>query len=77
MQSGERVERVGPGVYLTLVPTKNGHNELHRVRFSRHRFKHNEAEQWWHQNRWMVAEKYLITTQPGGFDSGKELEFSP
>ncbi|GER49526.1 regulator of chromosome condensation family protein [Striga asiatica] len=61
-QKSKRIVQDEPGVYITLVSLPNGANELRRVRFSRKRFKEEEAERWWAENGTRVCEQHNITT---------------
>ncbi|KFK32945.1 hypothetical protein AALP_AA6G309800 [Arabis alpina] len=56
----EWIEQYEPGVYITLVALGDGTRDLKRVRFSRRRFREQQAEVWWSENRERVYEKYNI-----------------
>ncbi|CAN6938052.1 unnamed protein product [Brassica oleracea] len=56
----EWIEQYEPGVYITLLALGDGTRDLKRVRFSRRRFKEQQAEAWWTENRERVYEKYNI-----------------
>ncbi|XP_010482023.1 PREDICTED: uncharacterized protein LOC104760760 isoform X2 [Camelina sativa] len=56
----EWIEQYEPGVYITLLALGDGTRDLKRVRFSRRRFKEQQAEVWWSENRERVYEKYNI-----------------
>ncbi|KAF8049598.1 hypothetical protein N665_2171s0003 [Sinapis alba] len=56
----EWIEQYEPGVYITLLALGDGTRDLKRVRFSRRRFKEQQAEAWWSENRERVYEKYSI-----------------
>ncbi|XP_018457425.1 PH, RCC1 and FYVE domains-containing protein 1 [Raphanus sativus] len=56
----EWIEQYEPGVYITLLALGDGTRDLKRVRFSRRRFKEQQAEAWWTENRERVYEKYTI-----------------
>ncbi|KAF2594547.1 hypothetical protein F2Q70_00045199 [Brassica cretica] len=56
----EWIEQYEPGVYITLLALGDGTRDLKRVRFSRRRFKEQQAEAWWTENRERVYEKYKI-----------------
>ncbi|ESQ28169.1 hypothetical protein EUTSA_v10019747mg, partial [Eutrema salsugineum] len=56
----EWIEQYEPGVYITLLALGDGTRDLKRVRFSRRRFREQQAEAWWSENRERVYEKYNI-----------------
>nr|GEX00953.1 Brevis radix-like domain-containing protein [Tanacetum cinerariifolium] len=56
----EWIEQYEPGVYITLVALRDGTRDLKRVRFSRRRFRENQAETWWSENREQVNERYNV-----------------
>lgn len=61
----EWVEEVTPGVFITIVRTEGGTNELKRVRFSRRKYDDVEAQRWWEDNRYGVLEEYGLTLRGG------------
>uniref|UniRef100_A0A1J3IEE8 Ultraviolet-B receptor UVR8 n=1 Tax=Noccaea caerulescens TaxID=107243 RepID=A0A1J3IEE8_NOCCA len=56
----EWIEQYEPGVYITLLALGDGTRDLKRVRFSRRRFREQQAEAWWSENRERVYDKYNI-----------------
>ncbi|XP_010530240.1 PREDICTED: uncharacterized protein LOC104806852 isoform X2 [Tarenaya hassleriana] len=56
----EWIEQYEPGIYITLVALRDGTRDLKRVRFSRRRFREQQAEAWWSENREKVYDKYNI-----------------
>ncbi|KAK4431368.1 PH, RCC1 and FYVE domains-containing protein 1 [Sesamum alatum] len=54
----EWTEQYEAGVYLTFVALGDGSINVKRARFSRRKFKEEEAETWWLKNRDKVYEKY-------------------
>ncbi|KAE8679939.1 XB3 in, putative isoform 1 [Hibiscus syriacus] len=56
---GEEItEQFEPGVYVTFVYHRNGGKMFRRVRFSKRRFKEQEAEEWWSKNKERVLMRY-------------------
>ncbi|XP_020107092.1 probable E3 ubiquitin-protein ligase HERC2 [Ananas comosus] len=54
----EWIEQYESGVYITLSALHDGTRDIKRVRFSRRRFKEQQAEVWWSENRKKVFERY-------------------
>lgn len=48
------------GVYVTLQPDAGGYNKLCKIRFSRQRFSHDSANEWWYENRHWLVQKYSL-----------------
>ncbi|KAL8525231.1 hypothetical protein ACS0TY_014743 [Phlomoides rotata] len=54
----EIIEQFEPGVYVTLIQLGNGTKIFKRVRFSKRRFKEQQAEEWWKENKDRLLRKY-------------------
>ncbi|KAL5058301.1 hypothetical protein RYX36_029905 [Vicia faba] len=52
------IEQFEPGVYVTLIVKPNGNRVFKRVRFSKRRFREDQAEQWWNENKERVLDRY-------------------
>ncbi|CAL5192431.1 unnamed protein product [Lathyrus oleraceus] len=54
----QMIEQFEPGVYVTLMVKPNGNRVFKRVRFSKRRFREDQAEEWWNLNKDRVLERY-------------------
>ncbi|XP_078429611.1 PH, RCC1 and FYVE domains-containing protein 1-like isoform X2 [Wolffia australiana] len=59
----EWVEQAEPGVYITVSAHPSGGKYLKRVRFSRKKFREEQAERWWAENRLKIQDKYIFPSQ--------------
>ncbi|KAE8681181.1 XB3 in, putative isoform 1 [Hibiscus syriacus] len=57
-RGGEITEQFEPGVYITFVYHRNEGKIFRRVRFSKRRFKEQQAEEWWSKNKERVLMRY-------------------
>ncbi|KAK9025444.1 hypothetical protein V6N11_038311 [Hibiscus sabdariffa] len=61
-RGGELTEQFEPGVYITYVNHPNGGKIFRRVRFSKRKFREQQAEEWWSRNQDRVFMRYSLNT---------------
>ncbi|KAK3267405.1 hypothetical protein CYMTET_24032, partial [Cymbomonas tetramitiformis] len=63
-RASEVTKEVEPGVFVSTVLLPDGSRELRRVRFSQKRFKENDAQKWWEENKARIFSQFNIVVPP-------------